>query len=190
MLKRKVLALFLCLSLVLGMTACGNSKEEPITQEEPVYTVQEEAEEPPAEEEPEEIESLMGYNMIENGDFASGDTGKWGTYFNGGNAVIVVDEEGRLKTQITTLGTQEHSVQIYYDGFALYTGCVYEFSFDASASTEREVQYRIQINGGDYHAYTSEGLTLTPETQHFDFTFTMEEGSDPAPRLSPCSNHG
>ena len=188
MLKRKVLALFLCLSLVLGMTACGNGKEEPVTPQEPIDTAQEETEEPAAEEETEEIESLLGYNMIENGDFSSGDTGKWGTYFNGGNAVIVVDEEGRLKTQITTLGTQEHSVQIYYDGFALYTGCVYEFSFDASASAEREIEYRIQVNGGDYHAYTSEGITLTPETQHFDFTFTMEEGSDPAPRL--CFNMG
>lgn len=190
MMKRKLLALFLCLSMCVSLTACagkGEQEAEPSINETESATEEEPEEEQPKEEEPEEVESLMGYNMIDNGDFSNG-TGKWNTYFNGGNAVIAVDEEGRLKVQITTLGTKEHSVQLYYDGFALETGCVYELSFDASATAERDVEYRIQINGGDYHAYTGEGITLTPETQHFDFTFTMEEGSDPAPRL--CFNMG
>lgn len=194
MMKRKILALFLCVSMVMGLTACGSKGQEtaaPAEEEQQPETPDEPAEEEETgaeeDEEPEEVESLMGYNMIENGDFSNGTT-KWNTYFNGGNAVIVVDEEGRLKVQITTLGTKEHSVQVFYDGFALETGCVYELSFDASASVEREVEYRIQINGGDYHAYTGEGIALTPETKHYDFTFTMEEGSDPAPRL--CFNMG
>ena len=194
MMKRKILALFLCVSMVMGLTACGSGGQEaaaPVEEEQQPETPDEPAEEEETEaeedEEPEEVESLMGYNMIENGDFSNGTT-KWNTYFNGGNAVIVADEEGRLKVQITTLGTKEHSVQVFYDGFALETGCVYELSFDASASVEREVEYRIQINGGDYHAYTGEGIALTPETKHYDFTFTMEEGSDPAPRL--CFNMG
>lgn len=186
MLKRRVLALFLCLSMVLGLTACG-SKEEPVS-EEPVETeiIEEEPEEP-VEEEPEEIVSLMGYNMIENGDFSNGIDG-WSIYLNGGVGTISLDEEGRLSTEISSVGNLEHSVQIYYDGFALETGCVYEMSFDAASTIECEVQYRIQINGGDYHYYTAEDVALTPETQHFDFTFTMEEASDPAPRL--CFNMG
>lgn len=190
MMKRKILALFLCASMLVGLTGCGGQgASAPVEEEQQQETAEEpeEKEEEAEAEEPEEVKSLMGYNMIENGDFSNGTT-KWNTYFNGGNAVIVVDEEGRLKVQITTLGTKEHSVQLYYDGFALETGCVYELSFDASASVEREVEYRIQINGGDYHAYTGEGITMTPETQHYDFTFTMEEGSDPAPRL--CFNMG
>lgn len=193
MIRKRILALFLCAGMCVGLTACGKEQTEetaaPEQKEQQVQEPEETKEEEPEEipEEEKEVESLMGYNMIENGDFANGTT-KWNTYFNGGNAVIVVDEEGRLKVQITTLGTKEHSVQVFYDGFALETGCVYELSFDASASVEREVEYRIQINGGDYHAYTGEGLTLTPDTQHYDFTFTMEEGSDPAPRL--CFNMG
>ncbi len=195
MMKRKILALFLCVTMAVGLAACGNKGQEaaaPVEEEEQPEEPEELAEEEKEtgteeEEEPEEVESLMGYNMIENGDFSNGTT-KWNTYFNGGNAVIVVDEEGRLKVQITTLGTKEHSVQVYYDGFALETGCVYQLSFDASATVEREVEYRIQINGGDYHAYTGEGIAMTPDTKHYDFTFTMEEGSDPAPRL--CFNMG
>lgn len=186
MLKRRILALFLCFSMVLGLTACG-SKEEPIPEEPAEPEIVEEEPEEPIEEEPEEIASLMGYNMIENGDFSNGMDG-WFIYLNGGNGTLSLDEEGRLSTEITQIGNQEHSVQIYYDGFALETGCVYEMSFDAASTIEREVQYRIQINGGDYHYYTFEAVALTPETQHFDFTFTMEEASDPAPRL--CFNMG
>lgn len=192
MMKKRLLALVLCVALCVSLTACGGSEETAASADETETEEQTEAsdgdaQEETQEEETEEVESLMGYNMIDNGDF-SGGTGKWNTYFNGGSAALTVDAEGRLQVQITRLGTKEHSVQLYYDGFALETGCVYEISFDASASAERDVEYRIQVNGGDYHAYTGEGITLTPETQHFDFTFTMEEGSDPAPRL--CFNMG
>lgn len=108
MMKRKILALFLCVSMVMGLTACGSGGQEaaaPAEEEQQPETPDESAEEEETEaeedEEPEEVESLMGYNMIENGDFSNGTT-KWNTYFNGGNAVIVADEEGRLKVQITT----------------------------------------------------------------------------------------
>ena len=119
MMKRKILALFLCVTMAVGLAACGNKGQEaaaPVEEEEQPEEPEELAEEEKEtgteeEEEPEEVESLMGYNMIENGDFSNGTT-KWNTYFNGGNAVIVVDEEGRLKVQITTLGTKEHSVQV------------------------------------------------------------------------------
>lgn len=189
MMKRKILALFLCLSMCVGMTACGNEQQTEEAAVEEVTVEEEEAKEETEEvqEETEQLESLMGYNMIENGDFSNG-TEKWLLYLNGGSATLAVDEEERLDVQIAKVGTMEHSVQLYYDGFSLETGCVYEISFDAASTAEREVQYRIQINGGDYHAYNSEGIILTPETQHFDFVFTMEEASDPAPRL--CFNMG
>jgi endoglucanase len=189
--KKKLTALLLCVSMCTGLAACGGVKQteaEESAQEEQVVeeTAQEESPEEDVEEDTEEITSLMGYNMIENGDFAN-DADDWHIYLNGGKATSGVENE-MLTIPIQSVGTLEHSVQIYYDGFALETGCVYEMSFDAASTEEREVQYRIQINGGDYHAYTMEEITLTPEMQHFDFTFTMEEGSDPAPRL--CFNMG
>lgn len=97
-------------------------------------------------------------------------------------------ENEELSVNITGVGKEEHGVQIYYDGFTLESGCEYEIQFDASSTVERTIQYRSQINGGDYHAYNGEYLVLTPETQHFDIKFTMEEGSNPAPRL--CMNMG
>lgn len=197
--KRKLLSIIMCMTLALSVVACGGkAAEETVTEETVEVTeetdeaeeVQESTEEPAeeeAEEKPEKQESLMGYNMIDNGDFAGG-LGDWMTYCEGGYGTIEVNADGQLETKITMIGTKEHGVQAYYDGFGLEQGCVYEMSFDAASSVERDVQYRIQINGGDYHAYSLEEIALTPEMQHFNIQFTMEEASDPAPRL--CFNMG
>jgi endoglucanase len=50
------------------------------------------------------------------------------------------------------------------------------------------MQWRLQLNGGDYHAYVSDLITVNEEVSHITCTFTMEEASDPAPRL--CVNMG
>ena len=47
---------------------------------------------------------------------------------------------------------------------------------------------RVQLNGGDYHAYFEAPVSVTGEKQHFSFPFVMKEASDPAPRL--CVNMG
>jgi endoglucanase len=60
--------------------------------------------------------------------------------------------------------------------------------FDCYSNVERDLGYRIQINGSDYHAYSEETIHVGPEVKHFDIVFTMEEPSDPAPRL--CFNMG
>lgn len=201
--KNKVIATLLCMTMATSLVACGSStvsdnsvatvSEEEVVETEPEEVVQEEPEEVSNEpEEPEEPVSLMGFNMIDKGDFELthdewSSNALWHLYLNSGSAAIdMVDNQ--LKCDLTKMGSEEHGVQIYYDGFSIEEGCVYEMQFDASSTEERDVQYRIQINGGDYHAYNSEYIRLTPEMQHFDIQFTMEEPSDPAPRL--CFNMG
>lgn len=204
--KRKLLSLMLCVSMAASLVACqgtattesesvsSTETEETAETAETAETVQEETTEENGQEENEEDEtqekeeqaSLMGYNMVADGDFSAGEE-KWSLYLNAGTASMNYDNE-QINVQISSVGKEEHGVQIYYDGFTLESGCVYEIQFDASSTVEREIQYRSQINGGDYHAYNGEYLTLTPEMQHFDIKFTMEEGSDPAPRL--CMNMG
>ena len=60
-------------------------------------------------------------NMISDGTFDNG-TGKWNTYTNGGSAAFKVNGEKQLEVDITSVGSVEHAVQLYYDGFALETG--------------------------------------------------------------------
>lgn len=173
-----LLAMTLCITMALGLVSCGKAAPEPeaeaVTEEEP------------SEEEAEEA-SDGGTNLLENGDFSNG-TDQWFTYCSDGEAALSVTEDGELDVNISNLGTVEYGVQLYHDGFGLDEGCDYQLSFDAYATMKRPTEMRFQINGGDYHAYYSEKPTLMLEKQHYDFYFTMNETSDPAPRF--CFNIG
>ena len=177
--KRKIVSAVLAGSMLLGLASCTVA-----TPTDPTGTITESS----VETEPSEtVPSIMGFNMIENGDFSS-KSHEWHTYFEGGDGLMTVNDKGELQFDCKMIGIKEWSNQFYYDGFALYKNCKYEIQFDCYSNVERDLGYRIQVNGGDYHAYSEETIHVGPEVQHFDIVFTMEEATDPAPRL--CFNMG
>ena len=178
--KKRIVSAILAGSMLLSLAACdgGNSGVLESQTETETSEVTE-----PTETEP----SIMGFNMIKNGDFSSKDH-DWHTYFEGGAGLMTVNDKGELQFDCKMIGIKEWSNQFYYDGFALYKNCKYEMQFDCYSNVERDLGYRIQINGGDYHGYSEETIHVGPEVKHFDIVFTMEEPSDPAPRL--CFNMG
>lgn len=174
---KRGLALFLSLVLIFSFSGCANDKKtdgKKTGKKEAAATTQETAEE-------------TDENMISDGTFDNG-TGKWNTYTNGGSAAFKVNGKKQLEVDITSVGSVEHAVQLYYDGFALETGCKYHLSFDIASDVDRVAEWRIQLNGGDYHAYASDKINLTKDMTTIDTTFEMTEGSDPAPRF--CFNLG
>ncbi len=175
---RKGFVMFGCILLATMLFACGNKVENVVSN----ATVNVED-----EKETDDISSKIGVNMVSSGEFTLG-SGGWNTYLEqGGSAVFVLyEEQGRLAIQST--GKVGHSVQLYYDGFELLEGGQYEISFDMSSSIPRNGVLRPQINGSDYHAYYMEDFALTEEMQSYSFTFTMNDPTDPAPRL--CFNFG
>ena len=177
--KKRVLAMLLALSMV---SMCGCNKA---ATEEPVADTPDESEAPIVEEE--EEAPLTGVNLLENGDFSNGVT-HWDTYCLDGKCGLVVNKDGALDCGINSVGTVDYGVQLYHDGFALDEGCVYKLTFDAYSDIERPIQMRFQINGGDYHAYYEEVVDLGTENKSYEYTFTMNEASDPAPRF--CLNMG
>lgn len=184
---KRAVALLLVAAMTFGLVACGNDQQEMASEE--VTTETEEIAED-VEEVEEDTEENVPYgqgNMIRNGDFSNG-VGSFSTYTNGGQATTNVNDDGELQVDIAKIGRVEHGVQIYYDGFAIRQGGVYEFSFDIHGTLERDVDWRIQVNGGDYHAYIMDTVKVTDEVQHISGQFTMEEETDPAPRL--CFNMG
>ena len=193
--NKKITSILLVTSMAFSMTACGSDSQDESSKKTTAATTTAAttAETTGSETEPEaesvsaDTESLMGFNMIENPDF-SGEDFKWGTYFEGGAGELKVNSDGEMQFDVNALGSKEHSNQIFYDGFKLVEGAKYRMQFDIRASEEREVCYRIQINGGDYHAYNEEYISVKTEPVHFDTTFEMTETSDPAPRL--CFNLG
>ncbi|MDE6024687.1 MAG: glycoside hydrolase family 9 protein [Lachnospiraceae bacterium] len=104
------------------------------------------------------------------------------TYENGGKYKLTA-ENGEMVANIENNGSVEHACQLYFDGFTMAKGCVYTLSFDVYSTVDRIVEWRVQINGGDYHAYSSDKINLTSEKQTVTQTFVMEENSDPAPRF-------
>ena len=178
--KKRIVSVILAGSMLLSLAACNDNNSGKLESE--TETETSEATEP-TETEP----SIMGFNMINNGDFSS-KTHDWHTYFEGGDGLMTVNDKGELQFDCKMVGIKEWSNQFYYDGFALYKNCKYEMQFDCYSNVERDLGYRIQVNGGDYHAYSEETIHVGPEVQHFDIVFTMEEDTDPAPRL--CFNMG
>ena len=183
--KKKTVCVILSGSLLLSLASCAKPEPSETAIPENTETTETTAEE--TAEETEDEHPLMGFNMINNGDFASKEH-EWHTYFEGGDGLMAVNSDGELQFDCKMVGIKEHANQIYYDGFSLYQNCQYEIQFDAHSTVERDLEYRIQINGSDYHAYTSELIHVGPDVQHYDIVFTMEEASDPAPRL--CFNMG
>ena len=123
-----------------------------------------------------------GINLIENSDFSKGARG-WGLFFSGGDAGISYSNES-AEIVIRSTGTVEHGVQFYYDGFRLYKGGEYTLSFTAESTEPKECDVRLQLNGGDYHAYAGETVTFDREKKAFTINFTMDDDSDVSPRLA------
>lgn len=171
---RRFLALFMAAAMMVSMAGCKNQSQD---------STENSSEETGTEQ----LENTEQENLIQNGDF-SADLENWFIYTEGGTAAQSVNADGEMEIAVTNSGKVEHAVQPYYDGFSLETGCVYEFSFDVHSTAERTIQWRLQLNGGDYHAYVSDKVTINEEVQHISASFTMEEASDPAPRL--CVNMG
>lgn len=195
---KKVAVLCLTAAMTMSLLAgCGGTKknadgettevttEAESTEEEETTT--EKATEEETEEPTTEALGVSDGDKVININFDDKDTDGFHTYTNGGNEEMT-NEDGELHINIKKTGSADYANQIYYDGFRLYQGCVYEYSFDVRCDIERTIEWRLQINGGDYHAYTSDVITIGPETQHITAQFTMEEDSDPAPRL--CFNMG
>ena len=180
---RKATSLLLVGAMALSLVACGKKEEPATTQEVTTREATTEA----TEEQTTEAAVEEGGNLLTNGDL-SNDTTDYFIYTNGGNATMEVNADGQLQVDIKNPGSVEHGVQIYHDGFSLKQNAEYEISFDVASTVERDIDMRFQLNGGDYHAYYIETIHATPQMQHVDYKFTMEEATDPAPRL--CFNMG
>ena len=185
---KKIISVILVICLTFSLVACnGNDNEsakktaEPVkSTPTPVASVTPEPTAPPKAE---------TSNLLPGGDFTTLDA-LWATYLeSGGEGAISANADGQLEVKIDKTGTVKHAMQVYCDGFELLQNAEYELSFDIKATIDRTMDWRVQINGGDYHAYASgEGVKITKEMQHCTYNFTMKEASDKTPRF--CFNLG
>ena len=143
------------------------------------------------------IACLLGYMLVFLGivpvwaaentlidlEFDDGSPDGFTTYIEGGDCELF-NQDGKLAVHIRSCGNLDYANQAYWDGFSLQQGAEYRYSFDVSCDIERKMEYRLQLNGGDYHAYMGGFITIGPDTQHIEADFIMTEETDPAPRLA------
>ncbi len=189
---RKVLALTLAGSMMLGMAACGKSGEgttdtgvtTEVATEAKTEAPTEASTEPATEETTEKKDiNVKPGDVIVDMDFEDGKTGNFSIYTKGGKFEME-NVDGQLVLHIEKCGSVDYANQIFYDGYQLLQGAEYTFSFDVSSTVPRTIEYRSgQINGADYHAYQGEYIQIGPEMKTITADFFMEEESDPAPRM-------
>ena len=185
--KQKLLSVLLTGIMVFSFVGCTNNSQVP---DGPV--VPGDVEEPPTEswELPEVNwgDGLFDGKTLIDDHFEDDETFSWGTYSNGGTFNLYT-ENGEMVADIENTGSLDYACQLYRDDYELNQDGVYEISFTIRSDIDRLMQWRFQINGGDYHAYYMEDqVPIGPEPQRISATFTMEEETDPAPRF--CFNLG
>ena len=114
--------------------------------------------------------------------FDDGDIDGFGSFKEGGEFYLG-NKDGMLDVKIVNVGYVDYSNQAFWDGFPLVEGCEYTYSFDIKSDIDRQVEYRLQINGGDYHKYTGEYIKVGTEVKNFSVDFVMKDKSDASPRL-------
>ena len=196
--KKRLLACVLIMNMALVPMACGNPKTVADIQEaesldmtveasaEEELQTDESMEETTIEEVDPAKQNIVGMNLLSNGDFSAGSE-NWGTYITKAGIAEFTVVEGVGTFDIRATGTEDYSVQLYYDEFPLKVGGIYEFSFDIASDMPRIGSARIQLNGGDYKGYVEALFDITTEMQSFSYTFEMDD-TDPLPRL--CFNLG
>ncbi len=188
--SKKLLSLLLATVMACSLLACNVSETDGDVTSEPDSVTSEVVSEETSDN---GVIEGFGNNLIDGthvieDTFDDNTKGAWGSYSNGGSFDLYA-ENGEMVVDIKSGGGLEYSVQAFRDGYSLNMGCVYTVSFDIRSDIERDIEWRFQINGGDFHPYYLETeRRIGPETQTVTAEFTMNEASDPAPRL--CFNLG
>ncbi|MBP5261686.1 MAG: glycoside hydrolase family 9 protein [Clostridiales bacterium] len=173
---KKIVALLLSFSFLIGLAACKKTDGE--SEETTTAVVDPQA--PGFRETTELFDGAYALDYT----FEDPENFPWTTYTEGGSLTLVC-EDGKMVAKIENPGVKKHSCQVYHDGFSIYQNAEYQVDFDIWGDVERDFEWRIQINGSDYHAYyVEEAAHMGTEPTHITAVFTMYEPSDPAPRFA------
>lgn len=189
---KKWIALLLSVSMLVGITACNDGNVTETGSENAGSETVESGETSETASDSGVIEGfgngLVDGALVIDDHFDDDTPSPWGVYSKAASFELLA-ENGEMVVDIKNPGSLEYSTQVFRDGFVMNMGCVYDVSFDIRSDIDREIEWRIQINGEDFRAYYLEtGVEIGPETRTINATFTMEEASDPAPRF--CFNLG
>ncbi|MGL1886739.1 MAG: DUF5010 C-terminal domain-containing protein [Reichenbachiella sp.] len=118
---------------------------------------------------------VVAVNIIDNGDFSSGES-NWDCSIYSGSATCDV-VSGEYLINITNDGSSSWHIQPRQGGFTLQSGKTYTFAFDARATVSRTASIKIETDGSPWTDYSniSSGAAVTTTMNRYAYTFTMPE---------------
>ncbi len=131
-----------------------------------------------------DIQRPAGQNLVLNPDFALGKN-NWTFQVSGSAAAAWTIENQTSHIDISRPGSQLQDIQMRQAGIPLYQDKDYYLAFDAwSSPTPRYIEVKVQQSQSPFTTYTPIIQPLiTPVNQHFEYTFTMQQFSDPNSRV-------
>lgn len=123
-------------------------------------------------------------DTVYNGKFMNSLAGWTLNVWEGSAAGIV--ENGECKVEVSSIGTENHQIQLIQSGLILKQGNYYKVSFDAYTASSRMLEVNVEMKDDPWTAYLSEpiNIDLTTNKKTYSFTFKMNNSSDSSGRLS------
>jgi len=168
--KKLCLLLLILIVLICGIASCNKQSTEP----------------------------TKSTNMITNGDFSNG-LNHWGLYYMNGAKATITIEDGFLKVNIDSIGTDGYGapdIQVSQGGLDLIKDRDYQLTFDAWADADRLLDTSIWENGHDVdgdgfawstHGYDVHNITTTRIT--ITYTFNMALTNHDAGLVFLCGDY-
>ncbi|KNY29671.1 family 16 glycosylhydrolase [Pseudobacteroides cellulosolvens] len=113
---------------------------------------------------------LNGPNLLSNGDFSTSST-SWSNWIEAGATASISAASGEYTLDISNTGPNPHSIHFYQGPVKLTKGKVYELSFDARSTIDREIRPTVE-NSTTYAAYLFTTASLTNKMTRHTFKFT------------------
>ncbi|MEV4532588.1 glycoside hydrolase family 9 protein [Asanoa sp. NPDC049518] len=108
--------------------------------------------------------------QLENGDFGDGTAG-WYSYGTTSTTV----QNGQLCSAVPGGLANPWDGGVGQNDVRLTAGAAYTLSFDAHADPTATVRVAVQLGAEPYTGYFSRDLSLTPQQDHYEFTFTAPD---------------
>lgn len=107
---------------------------------------------------------------LKNGEFSDGFS-SWGSYVHYDAGAEISEVNGEAKIAISNEGNETWSLQLIQGGLSLAKEVVYELSFEARSTVERDIEATVE--NAQYTRYLSKTLQLNDQIQQFTYEFTM-----------------
>lgn len=117
-------------------------------------------------------------NLILNGNFSSGSDEWTLNVWDGSGSGSVIN--GEYHFSIESTAASNYQIQLIQPGLFLENGKKYQITFDAYASSERNLEVNVEMQDEPWTSYLKEKkqLNLTTSKQTFKIEFTMEASTD------------